>query len=300
VARVSPHPQQRAGIISGLVAYVLWGLLTIYWKQLHDFRALELIGWRVTSAALVMAAIVTIRRQWPRILSVWRDRALLTRVSLAAVLLTVNWTSYVWAVVQGRVLETALGYFIAPIGTVAIGVVVLKEKLHPAQIASLVLAIASVVVLTVSYGDAPWLALIIAVSWMAYGHIKKQVPLSPVESMASESLLLLPFAVLLATSLQSDPSSVTRSATHWELALVLLSGVATITPLLLFAHAAQRVPLTVIGPMQYIVPSMNFLIGWLMYDESLPASRVVGFALVWLGLVLLTADSLGRARRRRA
>ena len=297
---MSAHPQQRAGIITGLVAYVLWGLLTVYWKQLHAFRALELIGWRVSSAALVMAAIVTVRRQWPRIVAVWRDRALLARVAMAAVLLTVNWTSYVWAVVQGRVLETALGYFIAPIGTVAIGVLVLKEKLHPAQVASLVLAVASVVVLTVSYGDAPWLALVIALSWMAYGYIKKQVPLSPVESMAGESLLLLPFAVILATSMQGDAASVTNAASNWEFALVLLSGIATVTPLLLFAHSAQRVPLTVIGPMQYIVPSMNFLIGWLMYDESLPVWRVIGFALVWLGLVLLTLDTLGRARRRRA
>lgn len=297
---MSPHPQQRAGIITGLVAYVLWGLLTVYWKQLGDFRALELIGWRVSSAALVMVVIVSVRRQWHHIVAVWRDRPLLARVSAAAVLLTVNWTSYVWAVVQGRVLETALGYFIAPIGTVAIGVIVLKERLHPAQVASLVLAIASVVVLTVSYGDAPWLALVIAVSWMAYGYIKKQVPLSPVESMASESLLLMPFAVLLAASLQADPTSVTSSASTWEFALVLLSGVATITPLLLFAHSAQRVPLTVIGPMQYIVPSMNFVIGWLMYDEDLPGWRLVGFALVWLGLVLLTVDTLGRARRRRA
>lgn len=297
---MSAHPQQRAGIITGLVAYVLWGLLTVYWKQLHAFRALELIGWRVSSAALVMAAIVTVRRQWPRIVAVWRDRTLLARVAMAAVLLTVNWTSYVWAVVQGRVLETALGYFIAPIGTVAIGVLVLKEKLHPAQVASLVLAVASVVVLTVSYGDAPWLALVIALSWMAYGYIKKQVPLSPVESMAGESLLLLPFAVILATSMQGDAASVTNAASNWEFALVLLSGIATVTPLLLFAHSAQRVPLTVIGPMQYIVPSMNFLIGWLMYDESLPVWRVIGFALVWLGLVLLTLDTLGRARRRRA
>lgn len=297
---MSPHPQQRAGIITGLVAYVLWGLLTVYWKQLGDFRALELIGWRVSSAALVMVVIVSVRRQWQHIVAVWRDRPLLARVSAAAVLLTVNWTSYVWAVVQGRVLETALGYFIAPIGTVAIGVIVLKERLHPAQVASLVLAIASVVVLTVSYGDAPWLALVIAVSWMVYGYIKKQVPLSPVESMASESLLLMPFAVLLAASLQADPTSVTSSASTWEFALVLLSGVATITPLLLFAHSAQRVPLTVIGPMQYIVPSMNFVIGWLMYDEDLPGWRLVGFALVWLGLVLLTVDTLGRARRRRA
>lgn len=297
---MSSHPHQRAGIVTGLVAYFVWGLLTIYWKQLHAFRALELIGWRVSAAAAVMAIIVTVRRHWTQLLTVGRDRTMLRRISLASMLLTVNWTSYIWAVVDDRVLETALGYFIAPIGTVLLGVLVLGESLRPPQVASLCLAVASLVVLAVSYGDVPWLALVIAASWVAYGYIKKQVPLSPVESMAGESFLLAPLAIVVAWLMQADPSSVTRSATSWEFALVLLSGLSTVAPLLLFAHAAQRVPLTIIGPMQYIVPSMNFLVGWLMYDESLPTSRVVGFGLVWAGLVILTLESAARARRNRA
>ncbi len=291
------HPQQRAGIIAGLTAYAVWGLLTIYWKQLHRFDAFELIGWRVASSAVLMVAVITAVHRWAAVRAVVRDRRLLGRVALAAVLLTVNWTCYVYAVVHDHVLETALGYFIAPIGTVMVGVLVLHEPLRRAQRVSLVFAVASVVVLTISYGRPPWLALLIAVSWVSYGYLKKHVPLQPIESMAAESWLLAPFAGVLVAVTASGSSSIPSSADGRELAFVLLTGVATVVPLTLFAFAAQRVKLTIIGPMQYIVPSMNFLIGWLLYDEPLPAVRVVGFALVWTGLAVLTADTWHRTRR---
>lgn len=294
-----PHPQQRAGVITGLGAYVLWGLLTIYWKQLHGFDAFELIGWRIASSALAMVAVLAVTRRWSRLEVVRTDRRLLARVVVAALLLTVNWTSYVWAVVHDHVLETALGYFIAPIGTVLTGVVVLKEHLRSAQRVALVFAVASVIVLGLSYGEVPWLALVIAGSWVVYGFLKKQVPLAPIESMASESFLLAIPAVMVAVAYSSQPTSVPNTATGWEFALVACAGVATITPLMLFSYAAQRVPLSIIGPMQYIVPSMNFLIGWLLYHEDLPPSRVAGFALVWVGLAVLTIDSARRVRRSR-
>jgi chloramphenicol-sensitive protein RarD len=293
------HPQQRAGVVTGITAYVLWGLLTIYWKQLSEFEAFELIGWRIATAAAAMVVIISVTRRWHRLDAVRTDRRLLARMATAAVLLTVNWTAYVWAVVHDHVLETALGYFVAPIGTVLVGVVVLKEHLRPAQRISLVFAVASVVVLAVSYGEVPWLALVIAGSWIVYGYMKKQVPLAPPESMATESFLLAIPAVVLAWAYAGEPTSVPNTASTWEFALVLSTGLATVAPLMLFSHAAQRVPLSMIGPMQYIVPSMNFLIGWLLYHEDLPPARLVGFALVWIGLVVLTVDSARRARRSR-
>ena len=294
------HPEQRAGIIAGVTACVIWGLLTIYWKQLHGFNAFELIGWRITASAIVMAITLTATRRW-RFLAVLRhDRALLAQVGAAAVLLTVNWTAYVWAVVHGHVLETALGYFIAPLGTVTVGVLVLHEPLRRALKVALAFASAAVVVLTVSYGGVPWLALIIATSWTVYGYIKKHVPLPPVESMAAESFILVVPALIIATIFATHADSIPNSASHKELALAALSGLATVGPLMLFAYAAQRMPLTIIGPMQYIVPSMNFVIGWLIYDEALPATRLFGFALVWIGLVVLAADSLHRAAPARA
>ena len=290
------HAEQRAGLIAGLAAYVIWGLLTIYWKQLRGFNAFELIGWRITAAAIIMAIVLTATRRW-RFLAVLRhDRAHLARVGAAAVLLTVNWTAYVWAVVHGHVLETALGYFVAPLGTVTVGVLVLHEPLRMALKIALVFATAAVVVLTISYGGMPWLALLLAASWTVYGYIKKQVPLTPMESMAAESFILVVPAFALALIFATHADSIPNSASHKELAFVAFSGLATVGPLMLFAYAAQRMPLTIIGPMQYIVPSMNFVIGWLVYDEALPAPRLFGFALVWIGLVVLTADSLRRAR----
>ena len=296
---IAQHAEQRAGIVAGVAAYVIWGLLTIYWKQLHRFNAFELIGWRITASAIIMALVLTATRRW-RFLAVLRhDRALLARVGAAAVLLTVNWTAYVWAVVHGHVLETALGYFIAPLGTVTVGVLVLHEPLRMALKIALVFATGAVVVLTVSYGGVPWLALLIAASWTVYGYIKKQVPLTPVESMAAESFILVVPALVVAAVFATHADSIPNSASHGELAFAVFTGLATVGPLLLFAYAAQRMPMTIIGPMQYIVPSMNFVIGWLIYDESLPPSRLFGFALVWMGLVVLTADSLRRARLTR-
>jgi len=293
----APHAEQRAGIIAGATAYVVWGLLTIYWKQLRDFDAFELIGWRITASAVIMAVVLTAAGRWQHLAVLLHDRRLLARVAAAAVLLTINWTSYVWAVVHGQVLETALGYFIAPLGTVTVGVLVLHEQLRTALKVALVFAAAAVVVLTISYGRVPWLALALAATWTAYGYLKKHVPLTPVESMAAESFVLLVPAVALSIALAGRAGSIPTSASHTELAFALFSGLATVAPLMLFAYAAQRMPLTIIGPMQYIVPSMNFVIGWLIYDESLSATKLVGFALVWVGLAVLTADSVRRARR---
>lgn len=293
------HPEQRAGIIAGAAAYTVWGLLTIYWKQLHGFNAFELIGWRITASAVLMVVALTITGRWRHLSVVRTDRRLFVRVVAAALLLTINWTSYVWAVVNGDVLETALGYFIAPIGTVAVGVLVLHEPLRLAQRVALTLAAAAVVVLTVSYGRVPWIALALAVSWTLYGFLKKQVPLSPLESMAAESFVLVLPAAALALALASRADSIPNGASSLELAYAALTGAITVAPLMVFAYAAQRVPLTIIGPMQYVVPSMNFVIGWLMYDESLPPMRMIGFALVWIGLLIMTIDSARRARLAR-
>lgn len=294
------HPEQRAGIIAGATAYLVWGLLTIFWKQLHHFNAFELIGWRITASAALMTIALTATRRWGHLAVVWRDRQLLLRVVAAALLLSINWTTYVWAVVNGHVLETALGYFIAPLGTVAVGVVVLHEPLRIAQRLALALAAAAVVVLTISNGSVPWIALAMASTWTFYGYLKKQIPLSPLESMAAESFVLVVPAAALAIALANRVHSIPNSASGIELTYAVLTGAATVAPLMMFAYAARRVPLTIIGPMQYIVPSMNFIIGWLMYDESLPPLRIFGFALVWAGLAIMTVNSVRRAHQARS
>lgn len=292
-----PIPDQlRPGVVIGVAAYVIWGSLTVYWKQLHHFDAFEVIAWRVCSASVVMALVLTVAGRWNHLRPVLRSRALLGRVALAAAALAVNWTAYVYAVVHGRVLEGALGYFIAPLFTIAAGVVVLRERLNLAQRAAAGFGIASLAVLTWSYGRVPWLALTIGAAWTVYGYLKRNVPLHPVESMAAEAFVLVVPALVLVVAMAGASTSIPSAASPTELTLALLSGVVTIIPLTMFAAASQRVPLTVLAPTQYLIPTINLLLGWLVYHESMSASRLAGFALVWVGLVLVTADMARRTR----
>lgn len=285
-------------MIAGIAAYLVWGALTLYWRHLHSFEAIELIGWRVICSAVLMAAVLSTTGRWHHLRPLLVDRRLLGSVLLCALFLAANWTTYVWAVVHDHVIETALGYFLSPLGTMALGVVVLHEKLSRAQQLVFALAVIAMVELTFSYGRVPWLALILASTWVVYGYLKKHVPMTPVETMAAESFIVLLPAIAAVGVFAGRVDSIPRSAGTAELVLVMCSGVATIVPLTLFAFAAQRVPLTVIGPLNYIVPTINFCLGWLAFHEELPPSRVVGFALVWVGLAIATVDVARRSRLR--
>ena len=291
------NSELRSGVITGILAYVVWGLLTLYWKLLNGFKAFELVGWRVMSAAVIMSVTLTATRRWSHLRVVLTDRKLLARVAMAAVLLTGNWCTYVWAVVHGNVIETALGYFLAPLGTMAVGVIAFGERVDRAQRIAIGFALVAVVVLVVSYGEVPWIALILATTWSAYGGLKKRVPLTPIESMSAETFVVLVPAIVTALVLAGRAGSIPTTATTGELILVVLTGVATVVPLMLFAWAAHRVPLTLLGPMQYLIPTINFLLGWLVYREDLPMSRLAGFALVWIGLIVMTVDTVQRRSR---
>lgn len=282
----------RAGIASGLSAYLLWGFITIYWKLLDDFNAFELIGWRIVTAVILLIALVVAQRSVSPVLAALMKPRMLVRVSVAAVMLVANWTLYVWAVVNEHIMETALGYFIAPLFTSILGVVVLGERLRTLQKIALGFAVAAVVVLTFSFGRPPFIALAIAASWAVYGLLKKQVPLRPVESLTAETIVLMPLAVVLMVWSFSRDAGIPNTASTMEFVLVLFTGLITAVPLLLFAHSALRLPLTIIGPLQYLVPVINFLLGWLMYDEPLDSARFVGFVLVWLGLACSLADTM--------
>lgn len=290
--RPATDPGVATGIRAGLAAYGIWGLLTVYWKQLTDLGAVELIGWRIVMASTVMAVVVTVRRRWPLVRAAFGDRTQAARITLAALLLTANWTAYVYAIFDDRVIETALGYFIAPLGTMLLGITVLKERASTAQKVALVLAAAAVVELTVSYGRPPWVAIVIAVSWSFYGLLKRDVRLPAIESFAAESFVLVVPATVFVAALAGAADSVPRSADGGELTLIALAGLATAVPLILFAAAAVRLPLTILGPLQYLVPTINLLLGWALYDEDLPWSRLAGFALVWAALLIITFDRL--------
>jgi chloramphenicol-sensitive protein RarD len=294
---VAKPETSQAAIAQSLSVYFIWGALTLYWKELHGFDPFELIGWRITSSVLVLVAVMLATGRLVPLLRSLRSPQLLIRIALASVLLTINWATYVWAVVNDHVIETALGYFIAPIFTIVVGVFVLHEKLRSIQRVAVSFAVGGIVVLTVAYGRVPWIALIIATSWTFYAYLKKKVPLQPLESLTAEVIVLaIPAFIYLCTT-WSNVDSVPNTANSVEWAFVAFTGVITAVPLLMFASASQRTPLTILGPMQYIVPTMNFLIGWLMFDELLTSSKVAGFSLIWVCLALVLTD-LFRTQRR--
>lgn len=294
----APHTGRsvQRGVQLGVAAYLLWGFLTIYWKQLKAFDAFELIAWRMSCAGIVMAVIVTVRRTWPNIVGALRDGPTARRLVMASVLLTLNWGAYVWAVTNDRVVETALGYFIAPLATMAIGVFVLHEEPTRAQRVSFGLAAMAVVILTISYGRPPWIAILIAATWSLYGLAKRRVPLGAVDSLAGETFVLFVPAVVAVAAFSMGADSVARTADPVDWILVLGTGVVTAVPLMLFAAAAQSIPFTLLGPLNLLVPVINFGLGWLVYDEPMPLDRLVGFAFVWCALIVVLWDQFSNRR----
>ncbi len=290
----------QRGVQLGVAAYLLWGFLTIYWKQLKGFDAFEVIAWRMSCAGVVMAVIVTARRTWPNIIGALRHGPTARRLLMASVLLSLNWGSYVWAVNNDRVLETALGYFIAPLAIMTIGVVVLKEQPTSAQRVAFALAALAVVILTISYGRPPWIALMIAGTWSLYGLAKRRVPLGAVDSLAGETFVLFVPAVLAVVAFSSGADSVAQSAGTADWVLVLSTGAVTAVPLMLFAAAAQSIPFTLLGPLNLLVPIINFGLGWLLYGEPVPLDRLIGFGVVWVALLVVMWDRVSMHRRSTA
>jgi len=290
---------ERSGVAYGLGAYITWGLLTIYWKFLKDFNAFELIGWRVVTSSIILLTVIIYTKRLRSLVTALRDPKLRLRITLASILLSINWTTYVWAVVHENVIETALGYFISPLATMIIGFAVLREPIRSAHRAVIAFAGIAVVILTYSYGRPPYLALIIAGSWSVYGYLKKQVPLSSLESLSAEVLVLLApsIGILIWGFNRSDSVKNIATTTQWT--FVLFTGLMTAIPLLLFGAASRRVRLSLLGPMQYLVPTFNFFLGWLAYNEKLDTTRLVGFAFVWFGLVILITDSVKSSKNSR-
>ncbi len=290
---------ERSGVAYGLGAYITWGLLTIYWKFLKDFNAFELIGWRVVTSSIILSTVIVYTKRLRSLVTALRDPKLRLRIALASILLSINWTTYVWAVVHENVIETALGYFISPLATMIIGFAVLREPIRSAHRAIIAFAGIAVVILTYSYGRPPYLALIIAGSWSVYGYLKKQVPLSSLESLSAEVLVLLAPAIGILIWGFNRSDSVRNIATTTQWTFVLFTGLMTAIPLLLFGAASRRVRLSLLGPMQYLVPTFNFFLGWLAYNEKLDTTRLFGFAFVWFGLVILIIDSVKSSKNSR-
>ncbi len=287
--RVSP-----SGLAFAVSAYLLWGVLPLLFFALTPTGAVEIVAWRVVLSLVFCVILLAVTRGWSRFLGIVRDRTAVASLALASLLVVINWLVYVFAAISGHVVEASLGYFTNPIVTVLLGVVVLRERLRPLQWVAVAISVIAVVVLAIGYGSFPWIALTLAFSFGLYGLVKKRVGprADAIGGLTVETAVLSPIAagVLVTIALTSGLTFGTVSPVH---TVVLASvGIATATPLLLFAAAARRIPLVYLGLVQYLTPVMQLIIGVAIAGEPMPLERWIGFATVWLALAILTIDML--------
>lgn len=290
-----------AGLLSGLGAYLLWGTFPLFFRLLERAGAVEIVAHRAVWSLVFCLALLAVTRGTASLRAVLRDRATVLRLALASHLVAVNWLTYVYAVNSGRTVDAALGYFINPVVTVLLGVVVLKERLGPLPRVAVGFGVAAVVVITVGYGQLPWIALTLAASFGLYGLVKNRAgrtaPALP--GLAVETTALMPVAVGYLVWLGLSGEATFASAGTGHTALLLAAGPLTAVPLLLFATAARRLPLTVVGMLQYLTPVLQLLTGVLVFHEDMPAERWAGFVLVWVAIGLVTVDGFRALPRRR-
>ncbi|UAJ78703.1 EamA family transporter RarD [Leifsonia sp. ZF2019] len=302
-----PPPSPRAadhrtsGLIFALSAHVLWGVLTLYFIALAPATAWEIVAWRVVFSLVFCALLLTVTRAWRPFIGLLRTPRILFTMALAGALIYVNWQTYVLATVTGHVVEAALGYFINPIVTILLGVLVQREGLRPAQWVAVGLSAVAVVVLAVGYGAFPWIALVLALSFGLYGLIKKRVgpAVDAVSGLTLETMWLTPVAVVQLVVVGMTAGITLGAYGVWHAVALAGAGVVTAVPLLFFAAASRRLPLVYMGFVQYITPLIQFLVGVFVLHEAMPPERWLGFGIVWLALVVLSADMILSARATR-
>lgn len=283
----------RHGILAGLAAYLIWGLVPVFFKQIAEVPAGEIIAHRVIWAVALMTAVIGFGRGFGEALRLARIPAQLARIALASAMVMINWLTFVWGVNNGHILETSLGYFILPLFNVALGVLLLKERLRPLQWLAVALAAAGVAIEAARVGGLPWISLVLAGSFGIYGLLRKQLPLDAASGLFLETVCMLPVALAwlgwLAYSGQSHFGAGPSLPNGRDLMLIA-TGPVTAIPLLLFAVAARRLPLNMMGFLQYLAPSITFLLAVFVYHEALDLSRALAFATIWLGLAVYTVD----------
>ncbi|MET8714211.1 EamA family transporter RarD [Streptomyces sp. NPDC004735] len=292
--------EQRAGLLYGIGAYGMWGLVPLFWPLLEPSGAVEILAHRMVWSLGVVGIALLVLRRWAWIGELVRQPRRLGLIAVAAAVISVNWGLYIWSVNNGHVVEASLGYFINPLVTIAMGVLLLGERLRPAQWAAVATGFAAVLVLAIGYGQPPWISLVLAFSFATYGLAKKKVNMGGLESLAAETAVLFVPALgfLLWLGASGDATFLSGGAGHG--ALLAATGLVTAIPLVCFGAAAIRVPLSVLGLLQYLAPVFQFALGILYFHEAMPPERWAGFALVWVALILLTWDALRTARRTRA
>lgn len=286
------------GMLYAIAAYGLWGLFPLYWKMLQHVPALEILSHRMTWSLGFVLLLLLLRRRWHWLkTAVHTPRTILLFVA-SAMLLSVNWFVYIWGVNAGFIVETSLGYFINPLVSVLMGVMFLGERLRRWQWLAIGLAAAGVMYLTIRYGTLPWISLTLATSFALYGLIRKTAPLGSLEGLSLETALMFFPALGYLVYLEVTGTAAFGHVDGITTVLLSLAGVATAVPLLLFAAGARRIKLATIGILQYIAPTLQFLIGVLIYHEPFTMDRLVGFSLIWLALVIYSGENIWFNRRQ--
>ena len=288
----------RRGYLLGIAAWAIWGFFPLYWTLLEPAGAVEILAHRVVWSMVTMAIALVVLRRWGSLRATVANRRRLALLAVAAVLISVNWGTYIYGVVSDHVVETSLGYFINPLVSVLIGVLVLGERLRRVQWFAVALAGVAVLGLTFEYGRPPWIALALAFSFGAYGLAKKKADAGAVESLIVETAIIAPFALAYVALLVGNGTSTFGGNGPAHVLLLVGTGIVTVIPLLCFGGAATRIPLSTLGLLQYLTPTMQFLLGILVFREPMPPARWAGFALIWLALVIFTVDSLRNRRRQ--
>jgi chloramphenicol-sensitive protein RarD len=286
------------GALAATASFLLWGIMPLYWKQIQSVSAFELIAHRIAWSLLLLLAVLAWQKSFASLQMAFRDARVFASTLLSGLVLAVNWTIYVWAVNSGHVIESSLGYFLTPLCNVALGFVFFHERLRSLQWTAIALAVAGVAVLLFKAGHIPWIALSLAVSWALYGILKKKSALGSIAGLTVETMLLFPLAAaLLLWRFHAGESAYEQPDLRLHLLIIGL-GVTTTIPLVLFSYGARRLRLATLGLLQYIAPSVQFLLGLLVYHEPFDTARLHACLLIWAGLLIYTADSFWTQRRK--
>jgi chloramphenicol-sensitive protein RarD len=288
------------GVLAGIGAYTLWGLFPIYWRWLEQDPAVEILAHRMLWSLVFVAILLTVQKDWNWLGQTLRNRKTVMVYAIAAVFLSVNWFTYIWAINAGYVVEASLGYFINPLVNFMLGVIFLGEKLRAGQVAAVILAGLGVIYLTVSYGSLPWISLVLAFSFGMYGLIKKTAALESMHGFSLETMVL--FLPAMGYLLYRNAAGVGAFGhQEWFITLLLvLAGPVTAIPLLLFGYSARKIPLSMLGFIQYITPTLQFLLGVFLYLEPFPKARMVGFIIIWLALGVYSLEGVFFNRKQKA
>ena len=293
----TPQQDERYGVFTGLSAYLMWGLLPLFWPLLKPAVAFEILGHRIIWSLLFVIVLMFLTRSWPVVKQTLKNKKRAWLIVLASFFVATNWGVYIWAVNDNHVVETSLGYFINPLVSVLIGTVFFQERLRTFQKIAVGIAALAVIILSFDYGRLPWIALVLAASFGIYGGLKKQINLPAIPGLMMETVLLLPITLIYLSWLYQNSEAVLLSS-KTLLILAIISGPLTALPLLLFGTATTRVPLTWLGVMQYVAPTLQFIIGVTVFSETLSTVKVIGFLIVWSALAIFSFDAWRTSRTK--